>query len=142
MPSKDKKKTNEYDKQYYLDNKERIKKRVKQYQKDNRKRLNEYQKKWSKKNPEKCRRIRIKFTHSLSHEEWQEMWDNQDGKCLICGKKFKNPSDACVDHNHETKTIRGLLCLKCNFGISNFNDNPKLTARATEYLLGDKNVHI
>lgn len=39
---------------------------------------------------------------------------SQDGKCLIC-KKEKNK--LCVDHNHDTGKIRGLLCVKCNSNL-------------------------
>ena len=106
----------------------------------------QYMRKWRKDNPEHFKQYRkdnkvgfkkakLKHRYGLSYEDWLKIWEIQDGRCKICSKKFKNPSDACIDHNHDTQKIRGLLCRKCNFGISNFNDNPKLTARATEYLL-------
>ena len=39
-----------------------------------------------------------------------------------------------VDHNHETNTIRGLLCSNCNTGLGMFSDNPELLIAAAEYL--------
>ena len=84
------------------------------------------------------RKTKIESKYNLSYEDWLKMWENQDGKCIICGKSFSKPSNACTDHNHKTGKVRGLLCTKCNLGIGLFNDNPKLTAKVTEYLLGDK----
>jgi hypothetical protein len=39
-----------------------------------------------------------------------------------------------VDHNHKTGRVRGLLCKRCNVAIGMLDDNPKLLARALEYL--------
>ena len=44
---------------------------------------------------------------------------SQDGKCAICKQPETRSvrgvvSDLVVDHNHETKEIRGLLCSQCN----------------------------
>ena len=81
------------------------------------------------------RKNHLKRKYNLSHEDWLKMWENQDGKCLICGKLFIEPSDACVDHNHKTGKVRSLLCKKCNLGIGYLNDDPKLTIKATKYLM-------
>lgn len=37
----------------------------------------------------------------------------QDGKCAICDKRL-TLSDACLDHDHYTGLIRGVLCRNCN----------------------------
>lgn len=116
MPIKDKDKRKEYNRQWFKDHPG--------YKK-------EYKKKWSK-------RQNLKLKYNLLYEDWLKIWETQEGKCKICGKPFKNPSKAFVDHNHETNKIRGLLCVKCNFGIGYFDDNPILTTEATKYLLGDK----
>ncbi len=55
---------------------------------------------------------------------------SQEGKCLIC----EEPA-TCVDHNHTTNAIRGLLCIKCNAGIGQFNENPTLLRKAAEYII-------
>ena len=35
--------------------------------------------------------------------------------CQVCGA----PSELCVDHDHETGLVRGLLCLRCNTAEGN-----------------------
>ena len=94
----------------------------------------EWNRRYNINNPEKIKRVRLKCNYNLSYEDWLKMWENQDGKCGICGKPFIRQSDAYTDHNHKTNEIRGLLCRQCNFGIGNFNDNPKLMMKAIKYL--------
>lgn len=50
--------------------------------------------------------------------------------CQICGSDHK----LCIDHDHSTGKVRGILCMKCNFGISYFNDDPELLNNAINYL--------
>lgn len=45
-----------------------------------------------------------------------ELLRSQNGKCGICEKViiFNDKSDARVDHDHETKKVRKVLCVRCN----------------------------
>lgn len=46
----------------------------------------------------------------------KEITYNQDGLCAICKRQLdmlKN-RDICLDHNHKTGRIRGVLCRGCN----------------------------
>jgi hypothetical protein len=49
---------------------------------------------------------------------------DQKGKCASCGDVFNNSKNTCVDHNHITGKIRGILCRTCNLALSHFNENP------------------
>lgn len=44
------------------------------------------------------------------------MWIQQGGKCPICGKQLvRGRGKACVDHDHKTGRVRGILCgMYCN----------------------------
>ena len=127
-----------YHKQYYKDNKERIEKYRRQWERNNPEKRSKYNKdhkrKWRKNNPRKALEERIK-KYNLSYEDWVRQWTGQDGECAICGQPFDQHSDAYVDHNHKTGEVRGLLCNRCNLGIGFLNDDPKITVRATKYLL-------
>ena len=122
--------------------KEKEKQYQKQYRKDHRKEANKYELElyrnndvYRKHKKEASRKNHFKRNYNLSLEDWNEMWENQSGKCLICGKKFSKPLDAYIDHNHETNKVRGLLCSNCNLGLGAFKDSPKYLILAAEYLL-------
>lgn len=55
---------------------------------------------------------------------YNELSVQQEQKCAIC---LRNQEDLkyklCVDHNHETNLIRGLLCMNCNAALGHFSDN-------------------
>lgn len=51
--------------------------------------------------------------------------------CEICGAEQQQ---LCVDHNHTTLQIRGLLCSHCNRGLGHFKDDPALLQKAKAYL--------
>lgn len=55
--------------------------------------------------------------------------------CEICN----GPGEA-VDHDHDTGSVRGVLCHNCNRGIGHFEDNPELLAAAIDYLIRTKAV--
>lgn len=38
----------------------------------------------------------------------------QDWKCAICSEPLANLTNACLDHDHYTGVIRGVLCRNCN----------------------------
>lgn len=61
------------------------------------------------------------------------MVDDQNGVCAIC---LKPPTvkALCVDHSHDTGTVRGLLCDKCNQGLGRFDDDPTMLEAAIQYL--------
>ena len=71
----------------------------------------------------------------VTPDEYNKMFEDQEGLCWICGTHNDVLSQSlCVDHNHETGSIRGLLCAKCNRGIGFFDENPELLRAAISYL--------
>lgn len=102
----------------------------------------EYLVEWKKKNPEKVRENSRKANlakFGLSTEEYNDMLLSQNGLCAICDKvetfKFKGEiKNLCIDHNHETGEVRGLLCHKCNLGIGHLEDDKEILQKAIEYL--------
>jgi hypothetical protein len=81
----------------------------------------------------------LKHTYGITLEDETRMIKEQSGRCAICGDPLNSPGIAgpfCIDHDHSTGKIRGLLCDKCNRGIGCFNDDPKNLKSAIEYLGG------
>lgn len=62
------------------------------------------------------------------------------GICEICRKKptMKHADTLCVDHDHYTGKFRGIICTKCNLGLSCFKDNPDSIISAAKYILSKK----
>lgn len=60
----------------------------------------------------------LKFHYDLSLRKYVEMLELQGHACAICKKQPKNIKNVRtklhVDHCHETKKVRGLLCGPCN----------------------------
>ena len=76
--------------------------------------------------------------YKMTLAEYQVLYDEQGGVCLICGNKQSGRGAAkntlCVDHNHTTGKVRGLLCTNCNTGIGNLRDSIELLEKAIQYL--------
>ena len=60
-----------------------------------------------------------------------ETRSRNDMPCEICGDVKET---LCIDHNHDTGKIRGLLCANCNRAIGLLQDDPTILIKAAEYL--------
>lgn len=86
-----------------------------------------------------CRRdYDWQYRYGISPEQYLELWEAQEGKCKICGKKLPDGEYLHVDHDKETGEVRGLLCTDCNKGLGYFRDNPKNFEIAIKYVQGCK----
>ena len=82
---------------------------------------------------------KLQKEYGIDYQKYLEMLDNQNGKCAICGTSDTGGRKAFhVDHCHNTKKVRGLLCGNCNSGIGNLRDDINLLQRAIEYLQSTK----
>lgn len=70
----------------------------------------------------------------LRTHEVDQMVEAQDNKCAICQDEFSAENRACVDHDHKSGAIRGMLCHHCNTGLGLFRDQPERLAAAIQYL--------
>lgn len=91
--------------------------------------------KWATENPEKRKRIQknadLKALYGITLERFEEMLKAQGGKCKICKEEMNPPH---VDHCHDTREVRGLLCPFCNTAIGGLRHSiPNLQA-AIDYL--------
>jgi len=85
----------------------------------------------------------LKRQYGIDLNEYELMFSNQKGCCAICETHIskinhKHKKNLCVDHNHETNKIRGLLCDKCNRGLGLFCDDENLLLKAVKYLKDKK----
>ena len=121
---------------------EKRKIRSREWQKNNPERYKECIDKWKENNLER-KWILDKKSHLWTHyrmtiEDFQKMFFNQNGKCLVCEKEKK----LVVDHDHSCcpkkitcgKCIRGLVCTSCNTLLGYLETHKNLLSKAEKYL--------
>lgn len=89
----------------------------------------------------RCRRDKeLQQKYGITPKDYEKLFRQQNGKCIICDTF--DPGDRynvfCVDHDHKTGKIRGLLCNNCNRGLGNFRDNPRTLIAAANYLMKEE----
>lgn len=80
--------------------------------------------------------------YGLTREQYQQMVEDQDGKCAICGDP-PGVRGLSIDHDHACcpepaqscgKCVRGLLCGRCNTAIGLLRESPNIITSALEYI--------
>lgn len=85
-----------------------------------------------------ARKNSIKQRYGISLEQYDQMFEKQNGRCAICGKpetaKFRGITKRLqVDHCHRSKKVRGLLCNVCNVRLGVL-ENKEFCKKAEKYL--------
>jgi hypothetical protein len=76
-----------------------------------------------------CQYFRSTLTkYKISKEDYESL---NKGYCTIC-KRTKNR--LCVDHNHLTGQVRGLVCHNCNSYLGVIERDPTVLERIKDYL--------
>lgn len=81
---------------------------------------------------------RLKWKYGITMSERDAMLRTQDGRCAIC--QTDTPPTASgwhVDHCHNAKKVRGILCQHCNNMLGMSKDDPSVLSRAIKYLGGN-----
>lgn len=91
---------------------------------------------WRYKNPYKAKAYKLKFNHGLSIEQYNTMFQQQKGCCKTCSVHMSELPKGwlCVDHDHKTGRIRGLLCDNCNLALGKVQDNVQILKNMIKYL--------
>lgn len=95
---------------------------------------NIYRKEYGKRNQEKIRDYNFKAAYRISLEDYNKLFEFQQGGCAICRKPCKSGHKLSVDHNHKTGVVRGLLCKNCNLAIGHLNEDENLIWNLLDYL--------
>lgn len=78
----------------------------------------QYAREYRAKYPERTRATNWKAKYGITPEDFYLKLSLQKNKCAICQRDMNEYGKIfCVDHNHKTGEIRGLLCDPCNYGI-------------------------
>ncbi len=92
---------------------------------------------WRLRYPERQHGSLIKYKYGLTIEDYKRLLRKQNYRCAICRSKDfgrKGGKHFCIDHDHKTGKIRGLLCGACNKGLGLLKDKIKNLRNAIEYL--------
>ena len=92
---------------------------------------------------ENRRAIHLRARYGIDQNGYDALLRKQGGLCAVCGEPPKKAGRAhwsgklCVDHDHATGRVRGLLCNSCNLAIG-YIQSPETLERAAQYLRDHK----
>jgi len=113
-----------YNKEYFQNNTDKCKSNNRKYYENNRQKII---------TRSKARRYRVDF--GITIEDFEKKLSLQQNKCLGCGKEFTEKGDACLDHNHTSGKIRGILCRNCNLAVGGAKDNIEILKKVINYII-------
>jgi hypothetical protein len=81
--------------------------------------------KWRETHPERAKlkdKRRNLSVYGLTPSDYEQMLENQKYECPICCKTLDLGINTHVDHDHETGTVRAILCRTCNLRMAVVDD--------------------
>lgn len=80
----------------------------------------------------------VRRKYGLSWEDYTRLFDRQKGECALCqsGHDLLEVGGLCVDHDHDTGKVRGLLCKGCNSALGALGDSVRAIRHVLAYLEG------
>ena len=102
------------------------------YREDNLDAIREKCRTYKSQNQDSVRNSRFKTLYGITLDQFNKMKEDQHGLCATCGKK--PIKTLCVDHDHVTGKVRGLLCSSCNRGIGLLQDSIDILKQSVKYL--------
>ena len=78
------------------------------------------------------------YKYLIRLEDYEDLLDFQGGLCPICGQEFAENCERldkpCLDHDHETGEVRGIIHARCNLLLGFAKDDLQILERAQQYL--------
>jgi hypothetical protein len=103
-----------------------------------------YMRDWRAANPDRAkhygRKAHLKSAYEMSEEEYDRLEQEQKSLCAICHQAQSDGHRLCIDHDHETGKIRGLLCHSCNKALGFFKDSVLFLEAAIRYLNSERHT--
>jgi hypothetical protein len=84
----------------------------------------------------RSRARRIARYYGVSLDEALALWLRTQGRCEACGGQDKSGGAMalCIDHDHATNRVRGVLCDPCNRTLGNAKDDAARLRALADYL--------
>lgn len=144
-----------YNKKYYAKNREKILARNARYNRSAKGRAKkaDYNKAYYTQNCESRRKEARKYykknydkvlkrLYGIELEQYEALLSKQNGKCAICEGPPTKGKKLCVDHDHQTGAVRGLLCHDCNVAIGKFKESEMIVKKAAFYMQSHSNLKL
>ncbi len=64
------------------------------------------------------RDAKLRSYYGITAEDFERMSERQGDTCAVCGIPRTENRGLCVDHDHATGAVRGLLCVNCNRNVA------------------------
>lgn len=118
------------------------------YQRDPEK-FRERARQWRVNNPERLKVITARQTtknveghlrrrYGMTLSQKQALMSDQNNQCALCFVGLEGTRKACVDHNHTTGAIRGILCINCNRSLGQLGDTYERLHHVLMYVAADE----
>lgn len=76
----------------------------------------------------------FKYKYGITLQQYEEMLIKQNNECAICERQFDEKIRPDVDHHHESKKVRGILCHACNLALGYLKEDEKVIQNMLDYL--------
>jgi hypothetical protein len=100
----------------------------------NRDKAREINRKYHKASPEKARERDLKRHYGITLDDFAYLAASQDNVCAVCHRPCPSGKRLAVDHCHQTKLVRGLLCGDCNLSAGKLGEDPDRIERLAAYI--------
>lgn len=107
------------------------------YRKNNFEKLKKEKQEYRLKNIKRYQDRALVKAYGITLDQYNQMLNAQNSVCAVCLYKetSKRNTRLCVDHDHKTGKIRGLLCNRCNRSLGLLQDSPNVIKSLLEYIL-------
>lgn len=96
--------------------------------------IRDYQREYQRKNKSMSRHYRLKHVYGITQDDYNSLFKKQNGQCSCCGRHQTDIGKVlCVEHNHKSGKVRGLVCHRCNLAIAVI-ENKEICLKVTLYL--------
>lgn len=87
---------------------------------------------------------RLRREYGITVEDYDAMLLAQGGVCAVCGLNERPRAGRvhrlCVDHDHATGRVRGLLCKECNRAEGHLQGDPNRALALAAYMIQHEEV--
>ena len=132
--SRDREALNAYNREYYAAHKEQCKAYRRKWAATHPEQSKATKRSWRQAHPGVDRVYKLKRRFGITQNDFNVLLSSQGGVCAVCGGSTWGHYGPCIDHDHETKRVRGLLCHACNIAAGMVKDSPRIALALVKYL--------